>query len=140
VSKFGCTCGHTIRDQADSLPYKGQILKDQDCEAYFSGAADALTEYMAGVRSGDLTEWCRRCPFLRGKSDNHVAWTLLGWFWRRFRVDVYECEQCGRLWVQDGTESPRFIAFLRENASTGRVLPSEQPQAIRLPGDQRAET
>jgi hypothetical protein len=125
VSKFGCTCGHVIRDQTDNLPDKGQVLKDQDHEAFFARTADALTEFLAGVRSGDLAEWHRKWPFLQGKTDEHVAWSLLGWFWRKFAVDVYECEQCGRLWVQAGTESQRFIPFLPEDASAGRVLPSE---------------
>jgi hypothetical protein len=139
VSKFGCTCGHVILDQADNLPYKGQVLKDQDHEAFFAGIADALTEYLAGVRSGDLAEWHRKWPFLREKTDNHVAWALLGWFWRNFKVDVYECEQCGRLWVQEGTESQRFIPFLPEDAAASRVLPSEQFQAIGLSGAESAE-
>jgi hypothetical protein len=83
VSKFSCTCGHVIRDQTDYLPYKGQVLKDQDHEAFFASTADALVEYLAGVRSGDLTEWQRKWPFLCGKTDEHVAWSLMGWFWRK---------------------------------------------------------
>jgi hypothetical protein len=139
MSKFSCTCGHVIRDQTDNLPYKGQILKNQDWESFFSRTVDTLTEYLAGVRSGDLAEWHHKWPFLRGKTDNHVAWPLLGWFWRKFSVDVYECEQCGRLWVQAGIESQRFIPFIPEEASAGRVLPSKQFQAIVSPGDGRAE-
>ena len=125
MSKFGCTCGHSIIDQTDYLPYKGQILKDQDHERFFAGSAVSLVEFLAGVRSGDLTEWHRKWPFLRGKSDEHVAWSLMGWFWRKFAVDVYECEQCGRLWVQEGTESQLFVPFTPESASAARVLPSE---------------
>jgi hypothetical protein len=139
VSKFGCTCGHVIRDQTDNLPYKGQVLKDQDHEAFFAGTADTLVEYLAGVRSGDLAEWHSKWPFLRGKTDEHVAWALLGWFWRKFKVDVYECEQCGRLWVQEGTESQRFIPFIPEEASAARVLPSEQFEATSAPEGGRAE-
>jgi hypothetical protein len=82
-------------------------------------------EYMAGVRSGDLVEWHRKWPFLRGRTDEHVAWSLIGWFWRKFTVDVYECEQCGRLWVQEGTESQRLVPFVPEDSSGRRVLPSE---------------
>jgi hypothetical protein len=139
VSKFGCTCGHVIVDQTDNLPYKGQVLKDQDHEVFFASTADALVAYLAGVRSGDPTEWHRKWPFLRGKTDEHVAWSLMGWFWRKFVVDVYECEQCGRLWVQEGTESHRFLPFTREEGSAGRVLPSEHFGATNAPKGSRAE-
>ncbi len=139
MSKFGCTCGHVIRDQTDYLPYKGQVLKDQDHEAFFAGTADALVAYLAGVRSGDLAEWHSKWSFLRGKTDEHVAWSLMGWFWRKFAVDVYECEQCGRLWVQEGTESQRFVPFTPEDASSGRVLPSERFRAASPPATDPAE-
>jgi hypothetical protein len=139
VSKFGCTCGHAIVDQTDYLAYKGQALKDQDHEAFFAGSADALVEFLAGVRSGDLAEWHGKWPFLCGKTDKHVAWTLMAWFWRQFAVDVYECGQCGRLWVQEGTESQRFVPFLPEDASASRVLPSEQFRAASSPATDPAE-
>jgi hypothetical protein len=139
VSKLGCTCGHVIHDQTDYLPYKGQVLKDQDHEVFFASIADALVEYLAGVRSGDLAEWSRKWPFLRGKTDEHVAWSLMGWFWRRFAVDVYECEQCGRLWVQEGTESQQFVPFVAEDASARRVLPSERFRAVSSPATDPAD-
>jgi hypothetical protein len=139
VSKFGCTCGHLIRDQTDYLPYKGQVLKDQDREAFFAGTADALVEFLAGIRSGDLSDWHCKWPFLRDKTDEHVAWSLMGWFWRKLAVDVYECEQCGRLWVQEGTKSERFVPFTPETPSSGRMLPSEHFQAGSTPPIDPAE-
>jgi hypothetical protein len=140
VSKFGCTCGHVIIDRTDYLPYKGQVLKDQDHETYFASTADALVEYLAGVRSGDIAEWHRKWPFLQGKTDERVVWTLMGWFWRKFAVDVYECEQCGRMWVQEGTESQRFVPFIPEDTSTSRVLPSEHFRAASSPVIDPAES
>jgi hypothetical protein len=145
MSKFSCTCGHVIYDQADYLPYKAEVLKDQDHEAFFSSVAEALTEYLAGVRSGDLAEWQSKWPFLRGKADETVLWSVLGWFWRKFNVDVYECEKCGRLWVQEGTESQRFVPFVPEEPLSGRVLPSEffragdPPKAVVVEHDTAAD-
>lgn len=133
MSKFGCTCGHSIIDRTDYLPYKGQVLKDQDHEAFFAGTAESLVEFLGGVRSGDLDEWHRKWPFLRGESDEDVAWSLMSWFWRKFAVDVYECERCGRLWVQEGKQSQRFVPFIPENAAAARVLPSEHFRGTSFP-------
>lgn len=127
------------------MPYKAEVLKDQDHEAFFSSVAEVLTEYLAGVRSGDLAEWQSKWPFLRGKADETVLWSVLGWFWRKFNVDVYECEKCGRLWVQEGTESRRFVPFVPEEPLSGRVLPSEffragdPPKAVVVEHDTAAD-
>lgn len=91
MSKFGCTWGHVILDRADNLPFKAQVLKDQDHYAFFAGSAHALVGFLAGVRSDDFAEFHHKWPFLRGKSDVQVAWALVGWFWRKFVIDVYEC-------------------------------------------------
>lgn len=129
MSKFGCTCGHTIRDQTDCLPYRGDLLKDQDWAAFFVGTREALTGFLAGVRSGDLSEWHRKWPWLKGWDDEDIVASLLDWHWGKYRIVVYECEQCGRLWVQTGTKSDFFVPFLREEASDVRVLPSEHHRA-----------
>ncbi len=34
--KFGCRCGHTIKDSTDNLSYKGEIIPDQSFDAYYA--------------------------------------------------------------------------------------------------------
>src|SRR5208337_2675902 len=51
LSKFLCTCGHTIRDQSDFLSFKGRILKDFDEHAFMgalSRECEALVNAVAG--------------------------------------------------------------------------------------------
>jgi hypothetical protein len=129
MSKLVCSCGNVIPDQTDYLPYKGEVLKNQDREAFMCGVTGSLAEYIAGVRSRNLDEWHRERPWVQpGASDLTVLWAFLGWFRRKYCVDVYECESCGRLWVQSGTGSQRFIPFAVDEPSAGRVLPSEHYQ------------
>lgn len=36
MSKFGCTCGHVIRDQTDNLPYRDRCSEDTKGTQLFS--------------------------------------------------------------------------------------------------------
>ena len=67
MSKLGCTCGHTIRDQANQLPYKGCVLKDQDREVSLEGIASDVTLYIESLLGKDKGEWSKQFPWLEGK-------------------------------------------------------------------------
>ncbi len=124
MSKLGCLCGATIRDQTDDLPHKGEILKDQDRNPFVNSAIDEIVSYIAAVRDGTTDAWFAKYPRLRDQPDSWIVDSLLLSPWLKFAVDVYECPECGRLWVQKGTESQEFVPFVREEPGE-RVLPSE---------------
>ena len=115
MSKFGCTCGHVIRDQTDYLPYKGQVLKDQDKEAFFEGTASALVEYIAGVRAGDLAQWESKWSFLRGRPDGDVAWELIDWAERPYGVIISDLRM-------PGLGGDELLARLAERGMADRVV------------------
>ena len=125
MSKLTCNCGHVIRDQSDNLPFKGQILKDQDRGDFCENTSQAFVEYVSAIRSGNLDSWLEKWPWLRGATDRRVFSTLLDLFWLRYKVDVYECEACGRLMVQDRTDSQTFVPFTPEHDAKGRILSSQ---------------
>jgi hypothetical protein len=124
MSKLGCRCGATIRDQSDNLLYKGSILKNQDCGPVSDEVVEELASYMSAVKEGTTDAWFASRPWLRGKADSWIVRSTLVRMWIKYRVDVYECEHCGRLWVQTGVETQEFAPFVREEPG-GRLLPSE---------------
>jgi hypothetical protein len=134
LSKLLCICGHVIHDQTDFLPYKGRILKDYDQEAVSAGITRECEALADAVATGDREAWLRR-HFLEGYprelSDSSVFHDFLLGLCVEYLVTVYECEQCGRLWVQKGVSDSQFIPFVPESGRWERVLRSER--------DERAE-
>jgi len=128
MSKLGCRCGAIIRDQTDDLPYKGEILKDQDRNAFLDGMLDEIVGYIAAVRNGTTEAWYASRPGLSVRPDSWLIDDILSAGLVKFGVEVFECPECGRLWVQKGVESLEFVSFVREEPGE-RVLPSEHYRA-----------
>jgi hypothetical protein len=124
MSKFGCTCGADIIDQTDNLAHKGFILKDQDRDVFFEKVTDEVAGYIDAVRNGTTQAWFAAHPTFRSKPDAWIVNLLLFLQWIKVKVEMYECPECGRLWVQKSTETQEFASFVREEPGE-RVLPSE---------------
>ncbi len=128
MSSLGCRCGHIIRDNTDGLSYKGRVLRDQDDEKFFGKAARELALFMAAVASGRREEWISR-HFLSleplgplNLSDEDQIWDFLTMLDREFNTDVYECENCGRLWVQGQPGENQFAPYSPDDGTVHRVL------------------
>lgn len=119
MSKLGCTCGHTIRDQTDNLPYKGHILKDQDIDSFFDRVTTDLAHHIREALAG------RR----DGADHKSMVWRLIAQHYFQYRVHIYECEACGRLLVQPpDTGPPVFASYTPEQPEAKGILKSEGPR------------
>lgn len=50
MSKLGCTCGNTIRDNTDGLPYKASLLKASFCEPFSDWLVSELQSYVTAAK------------------------------------------------------------------------------------------
>jgi hypothetical protein len=80
--KFACTCGNTIRDQTDYLPYKAHFISDQDG----FDVSDAICQIVSDAAAGRMTVENAQTAVCR----THIAALRL----------MYQCNSCGRLWIQ----------------------------------------
>lgn len=127
MSKFGCTCGHTIKDQTDCLPYKGYIREDEDVQKPIELLAATVARYVEAREQGQEAEFIRQFEIargepedaaqfvvgqLKGKSLSEIVFELIYPFWNNYDRQIYECEICGRLWVQLGDNS--YVAYQPE--------------------------
>lgn len=132
MSKLTCTCGHLIIDQADSLPYKGSILRDQDHGVVFDEPFAAIGRVAEALRSGDRAAIARELPRPQEREDVEMAlWARFHTAWSRHRLDVLECTACGRLWVQREPGINRYVSYLPEDSSAEGVLASTGAAARR---------
>jgi hypothetical protein len=124
MSKFRCTCGHVIVDQTDSLPYKAHIREDEDMQKPIEMLSELLARYWDALQQGRGSEFIK--DYLLSQGDNwgadyypdrpmpDVLGMLIFPFWNNYDRTIYECVQCGRLWVQlDGANS--YAAYMPES-------------------------
>src|SRR5690348_11743201 len=125
MSRLGCTCGNSIPDHTDFLPYKAYIREDEDTEKPIELLADVLERFWAAREQGRLADFLRECAHSRSNGDMAAEWEVTYYqdkplsdvlahlifpFWNNYDRTIYECEECGRLWIQVGRN--RFVAYL----------------------------
>lgn len=77
-------CGAVIVDQTDFLPYKGYLIPDQTAEDTYEALK---TEVVDKLAAGQIT-----------KEEAHTQVHVV---MDRFIRMVYECRNCGRLFIDD---------------------------------------
>lgn len=135
MSKFGCVCGHIIVDQRDHLPYKAYIREEEDMQKPIELLADILARYYEAHQQGQGDEFVREYELSRGDTWNasylqdkplrEVLFSLIFPFWNHYDRSIYECEQCGRLWVDAGTAGKPFglrLAPYKPEGDTRHIL------------------
>ncbi len=100
MSRFICYCGYVIRDTSDYLSYKGSIMPDQDEYDYLDYVSEIIES---------------KCPYRKKLVDEFY-----------FKIPdmtktVYQCSQCGRLYIEDNNE---LFCFRPENHNNKVVLKS----------------
>ncbi len=82
--KIGCPCGASIVDQTDDLPHKGHLIPDQDWFAIY----DSLDEEVIDA-------------LVSGRLERSAACNLARETIRRTSRLMYQCRDCGRLFIDD---------------------------------------
>jgi hypothetical protein len=82
--KIGCHCGATIFDQTDDLPQKGHLIPDQEWFATYDAMDDEVI-----------------VPLTQGAIDKEKAFRLSRQVISRASRLMYQCNVCGRLYVDD---------------------------------------
>jgi hypothetical protein len=127
LSKLGCTCGNVIRDQTDFLRHKGHILKDYDLETAYNKIGEECQALILAIAQGNRDSWITRhyLPgFPRDLSDGDLFMSFVSNVLRKVQVDVYECEGCGRIWVQRPGTVNEFVPYSPDDGKLASVLRS----------------
>lgn len=129
MSKLVCRCGHIIVDQTDDLPYKAALLREQHEEVFFSDASLLANELLTAASAGSVDELLER-HYGRGGWRPRPTEFFGDKFTSLYLASistVYECECCGRLWVQKkGVNS--FVCFTPESGRYESILSSRTPE------------
>ncbi|WP_025129774.1 hypothetical protein [Pseudomonas sp. PH1b] len=131
MSKLGCSCGHVIVDQTDDLAYKASLMRDGHEEALYEGIGHLSQAFQVAAEAGSLDQLLDRTygkTAWRPKARDYLGDRLCN-LYAASSTCVYECQNCGRLWVQRGAEH-RFVSFAPDSGTYEAVLavePSRSP-------------
>jgi hypothetical protein len=98
---FECKCGCHIKDVGDGHYYKARVIADKKWNAFWSDIDDAVEQSGASPKEKETA-----CMDLR-KS-----------YWNTFR-DIYQCPECGRLYLEFAGD---LIAFKPEAEDISTTL------------------
>lgn len=122
MSKLGCKCGHVIIDQTDSLAYKANLLRGEDEDVVWDDVRRALQPWLEAAESrdkaavadasGEFRPWVNATDQLEMRISSIHAQRM---------STVYECLNCGRLWVQKDA-SNRFISYAPDEGGYQAIL------------------
>jgi hypothetical protein len=102
MSKLGCICGHVIRDQTDSIPYKARFIRDQDDEAH-SDYIEIVNTFIEAIKVNKRTQWITNyfsATYPTTLSDASVIADIISGYDLNFQSILYQCENCGRVKIQ----------------------------------------
>ena len=125
MGKLSCTCGHLIIDQSDSLPHKGWILKDTDHDTVYNSIADECEMFVNAVVDGKRDAWLQqyfRGANTRDASHSDVFFHFVSALLRKHLREMFECSECGRLWVQKPGCINEFVPFQPDSGQLEHVL------------------
>jgi hypothetical protein len=115
MSRLGCLCGNIIRDQTDFLPYKGKILRDQHTDQFHDIVAQEIASFIAAISEGKRNKWIEehfshQYP-LNIDNVGIIHDIVVRHFINQYILDIYQCENCGRIWIQESPTSNQFRSF-----------------------------
>jgi hypothetical protein len=124
MSQLVCKCGHIIIDQTDFLPYKARYYSDEDSKAY-DETIDIVADFMIAREEGRENDILMKSD--AGDSERTKLSFAIARMFARYHIGfshiMYECEQCGRLWIQPQPGENSFVSYLPET-DTREVLRS----------------
>jgi hypothetical protein len=123
MSKIKCFCGHIIVDQTDNLPYKAHYFADADYQASYEKFIAYCAELIQAREEGRQEEFITNqfgedYPQQELDVSDYINDGLAGML-AVFGHFMYECEQCGRLWIQPDTFENKYVTYLPEGETRG---------------------
>ncbi len=124
MSKLSCKCGNIIVDQVDSLPNKADIIPDSSFNEFMDHIDSVIEGYLNAEMNNTRDEWFKN-NFNSGYPSDLPAKEMISDLvfnkYDNIFKQAYQCEMCGRLYVQL-QKSESFASFKPENNNWKDIL------------------
>ena len=122
MSKFRCTCGYLLGFNIAPCRYDANVLRQQDADTVDNKIIRAVTEYLAFVAEGRRNEWFQQFyGEVFALEDASVISDIFSRYQNDFFLALHQCEQCGRLWLQEKPGGNVYHSYLPEGPWRGAL-------------------
>ena len=125
MSKMRCKCGHIISHVVCPCPTEANVIGHKAYEVIDRGFTKEVSDFLTSVRNGNRSQWIvERFGDVYPKeiTDSEVISDLLSCHYTMHSLRLSECETCGRIWIQEGTEENAYRSFVPDEGGYGRHL------------------
>ena len=123
MGKFGCTCGHVISDVQCPNEVTGWLLSDKSGESFFKSISDTINDYLQHVANDDLRGWRAKHFNDMYPNDIPAGEMIHDVLTSRFfdlTLGAFECDKCGRLWLQQTPDMNHYHAYSPDDDADAR--------------------
>lgn len=120
--KIRCLCDNIIYDQREDLPYTAEYIPDQDYEADKGTTIRFLAEMVRSWAAGEWEKFLDTHFSVKYPHDLPIDSIVSDFLTRQeilFRHNMYECDTCGRLWLQTHPDKDEYVSYLPETEERG---------------------
>jgi len=114
MARFLCKCGNVISDGRCPNEVTGDILSNKSAEVFFDGIVSTIDDFFVHFRADRLSEWREKYfneTYPKDLSPGNMLHDVLHGLYLKLRLAMMECDQCGRLWIQESSGKNMYHSY-----------------------------
>lgn len=121
MSHLHCTCGYSISDITDNLPWKASFLPDEDTGHALDDVMTRVAQFIEARERGQEDEYLREQLgyVLPEHSLRDLLYNVFIHPTFEFGRTMYECDNCGRIWMQAVPDKNQWVSYMAESTARG---------------------
>lgn len=118
--KFRCKCGQVVSDTTDDLPYKAYFLPDEEINYALNNVMEKVAAFIEARERGEQEQYLKeQAIFLREPTLKNLLYHHFSPPTFEFGRTMYECDECGRMWMKTHWDRGELVSYHPESASRG---------------------
>lgn len=123
MSKFACICGNVISDVQCPNEVTGWLLSDKSGQEFFTEIHEIIDDFLQHLANCDLDGWRKKHfneIYPQDVPAGHMIHDALTARLFDLTLATMECDNCGRLWVQQGPDKNHYHGYSPDDAAETR--------------------
>ena len=124
MGKFGCTCGNVISDVAIPNEVTGFVLSDKSSDVFYSAISEVVGDFLKNFQSDSIEDWRAKHfneIYPKDEPPGEMIHDVLTARLMDVTLAMFECDECGRLWIQESPGVNKYKAYSPDDGPETRA-------------------